>query len=106
MRGSGAQVRALDTLARHRLSDRQSLSELARLFPATGSVEVQRAIAAVFIRADYQAIAKPEVARVLSQNRLKSPGRRGHHRHPDSPPSGALSRTGPVRTCGPSVNRH
>jgi hypothetical protein len=73
MRGSGAQVRALDTLARHRLSDRQSLSELARLFPATGSVEVQRAIAAVLIRADYQAIAKPEVARLLSQNRLKSP---------------------------------
>ena len=34
MRGSGAQVRALDTLARHRLSDRQSLDELARLFPA------------------------------------------------------------------------
>ena len=73
MTGSGAQVRALDTLARHRLSDRQSLDELARYFPTAGSVDVQRAIAAVFIRADYQAIAKPEVARVLSQNRLKSP---------------------------------
>jgi hypothetical protein len=73
MTGSGAQVRALDTLARHRLSDRQSLDELARYFPAAGSVDVQRAIAAVFIRADYQAIAKPEVARVLSQYRLKSP---------------------------------
>jgi len=70
---SGAQVRALDTLARHRLSDRQSLNELARLFPAAGSVDVQRAIAAVFIRADDQAIAKPEIARVLSQYRLKSP---------------------------------
>jgi hypothetical protein len=73
MRGSGAQVRALDTLSRHRLSDRESLSELARLFPATASVDVQRAIAAVLIRADYQAIPKPEVARLLSQNRLKSP---------------------------------
>ena len=73
MTGSGAQVRALDTLARHRLSDRQSLNELARLFPAAGSVDVQRAIAAVFIRADDQAIAKPEVVRVLSQYRLKSP---------------------------------
>jgi hypothetical protein len=73
MTGSGAQVRALDTRARHRLSDRQSLNELARLFPAPRSVDVQRAIAAVFIRADYQAIAKPEVARVLSQYRLKSP---------------------------------
>jgi hypothetical protein len=73
MPGSGAQVRALDTLARHRLSDRQSLNELARLFPTASSVDVQRAIAAVLIRADYQSIAKPEVARVLSQNRRKSP---------------------------------
>jgi len=73
MNGSGAQVRALDTLARHRLSDPQSLDELARLFPAAGSVDVQRAIAAVFIRADDRAIAKVEVARVLSRHRLKSP---------------------------------
>ncbi len=73
MTGSGAQVRALETLARHRLSDRQCLDELARLYPATESVEVQRAIAAVFIRADYGAFAKDEVARVLSQHRLKSP---------------------------------
>jgi hypothetical protein len=73
MGGSGAQVRALDTLARHRLSDRHVLDELARLFPAAGSVDVQRAIAAVFIRADDAAIAKPEFARVLSQYRLKSP---------------------------------
>ena len=73
MTGSGAQVRALDTLARHRLSDRQTLDELARLFPAAESVDVQRAIAAVFIRADYQSLPKPEMVRVLSQSRLKSP---------------------------------
>jgi hypothetical protein len=73
MTRSGAQVRALDTLARHRLSDRQSLDELARLFPVAGSVDVQRAIAAVFIRADYQAVSRLEVARVLRQHRLKSP---------------------------------
>jgi RES domain-containing protein len=73
MPGSGAQVRALDTLARHRLSDGQSLNELARLFPAAASVDVQRAIASVLIRADYQAIAKPEFVRALSQNRRKSP---------------------------------
>ena len=72
MTGSGAQVRALDTLARHHLSDRQSLNELAILFPMAGSVDVQRAIAAVLIRADDKAIAKPEVARMLSQYRLKS----------------------------------
>jgi hypothetical protein len=73
MTGSGAQVRALDTLARHRVSDTKSLSELAHLFPLAGSVDVQRAIAAVLIRADDRAIAKPEVARLLSQYRLKSP---------------------------------
>ena len=73
MTASGAQVRALDTLARHRLSDRQSLDELAGLFSVAGSVGVQRAIASVLIRADDSAIAKPEVARVLSRHRLKSP---------------------------------
>ena len=73
MPGSGAQVRALETLARHRLSDSQSLNELARLFPSATSVDVQRAIAAVLIRADYESIAKPEFVRVLSQNRRKSP---------------------------------
>ena len=74
MTGSGAQVRALDTLARHRLSDRQSLDELARLFPVAESVDVQRAIAAVFIRSDYQSLPKPEMVRVLSRSRLKSQG--------------------------------
>jgi len=73
MPASGAQIRALDTLARHRLSDGPSLTELTRLFPAAPSVDLQRAIAAVLIRADYQAIAKPEFVRVLSQNRRKSP---------------------------------
>ncbi len=74
MTGSGAQVRALETLARHRLSDRQSLDELARLFPVSRSVDVQRAIAAVFIRSDYRLLPRPEMARALSQSRLKSPG--------------------------------
>jgi hypothetical protein len=72
MTGSGAQVRALDTLARHRLSDRQSLDELALLFPAAESVDVQRAIAAVFIRSDYSLLPKLELIRVMSQSRLKS----------------------------------
>jgi hypothetical protein len=67
------QVRALGTLARHRLSDRQSLDTLAHLFPVSRSVDVQRAIAAVFIRSDYRLLPKPEMVRVLSENRLKSP---------------------------------
>ena len=73
MPGSGAQVRALETLAQHRLSDSQTLNELARLFPSAASVDVQRAIAEVLIRGDYESIAKPEFVRVLSQNRRKSP---------------------------------
>ena len=34
---------------------------------------VQRAIAGVLIRADYQTLARPELARALRQHRLKSP---------------------------------
>jgi hypothetical protein len=73
MNGSDAQVRALDTLARYRLSDRESLEELTRLFPLAKSVNVQRAIAGILIRSDYRTIAGPELARALRQHRLKSP---------------------------------
>jgi hypothetical protein len=73
MNGSDAQVRALDTLASHHLSDRESLEQLTRLFPLARSVNVQRAIARTLIRSDYQVIAKPELARALRQQRLKSP---------------------------------
>ncbi|MBK9605721.1 MAG: hypothetical protein IPO58_04575 [Betaproteobacteria bacterium] len=70
---SDAQVRALDTLALHYVADRESLDQLLRLFPVARSVMVQRAIAGVLIRSDYQAIARPELVRVLRQYRLKSP---------------------------------
>jgi hypothetical protein len=73
MNGSDAQVRALDTLARYHLSDRESLVELTRLFPVAKSVNVQRAIAGILIRSDYQAIATPELVQTLRQSRLKSP---------------------------------
>jgi hypothetical protein len=73
MAGSDAQVRALDTLARHQLSDRESLDELTRLFPLAKTVDVQRAIAGILIRSDYAAIAKPELLRALRQHRLRSP---------------------------------
>ena len=56
-----------------RLSDRESLNELARLFPLAKSVNVQRAIAGILIRADYPSLARPEFARALRQHRLKSP---------------------------------
>jgi hypothetical protein len=73
MTGLGPQVRAPDALAHHRLSDRQSLDERARFFPTAESVDVQWAIAAAFIRSDYQLLSEPEFGRVLSQCRLKSP---------------------------------
>jgi hypothetical protein len=67
------QVRALDALARQHLDDRQSLDALADLFPHAKSLDVQRAIASVLIRADYQALARSDVLRVLTRYRMKSP---------------------------------
>jgi hypothetical protein len=37
------------------------------------SLDVQRAIASVLIRADYQALARSDVLRVLTRYRMKSP---------------------------------
>ena len=47
MPDSDTQVRALNTLAHHRLTDREILEELTRLFPLARSINVQRAIAGV-----------------------------------------------------------
>ncbi len=73
MTGAAAQVRALETLARQRLADPQSLQEIARLFPQARSLEVQRAIAGILIRSNYQVLERGELARSLRQHRLKSP---------------------------------
>ena len=51
MTSGASQVRALDTIAAMRIADRESLATLALLFPRTKSIEVQRAIAGVLIRA-------------------------------------------------------
>jgi hypothetical protein len=72
MKGSGAQVRALETLARLHITDREIIGELASLFAHTASLPVQRAIAEVFIRADAHAIATPQLVAVLRQHRIKS----------------------------------
>jgi hypothetical protein len=74
MSGTDAQVRALETLARHQLSDPESLEELARFFPVAGSASVQTAIAGILIRSDYPSSARPELAQTLRQHRLKSQG--------------------------------
>ena len=73
MNGSDAQVRALQALGEHRLSDRASLDELTRLFPVADSLNVQTAIAGVLIRADYSSIDRAEVAQTLRESRRKSP---------------------------------
>jgi hypothetical protein len=74
MNGSNAQVRALDTLADQHLSDPESLEELTRLFPFAKSVDVQRAIAGILIRSDFQAIVTPALVRTVRESRLKSSG--------------------------------
>ena len=73
MSASGAQIRALDTLANYHLADPQSLAELARLFPLAKSLGLQRAIAGILIRSDFRAIAIPDFVKTLRQSRLKSP---------------------------------
>jgi hypothetical protein len=73
MTSPAAQVRALETLAKQRLADPQSLQAIARLFSQARSLEVQRAIAGILIRSDYKQLGTTELARSLSQHRLKSP---------------------------------
>jgi hypothetical protein len=73
MPASDAQVRALETLSQQRLADPESLREIARLFPAARSVQVQRAIASVLIRSDHRVLGQADLARSLKQYRLKSP---------------------------------
>ena len=73
MSAAGAQVRALESLARQRLADPQSLQEIAGLFAQARSLEVQRAIAGILIRSDTQMLPRADLARSLRQHRLKSP---------------------------------
>ena len=73
MATASAQVRALETLARQRVTDPESLREIARQFQLAKSVDVQRAIAAILIRADHSVLGQADLARSLRQHRLKSP---------------------------------
>jgi hypothetical protein len=71
MEGGVAQVRALQALSSQRLSDRESMAALVRLYPVADSPSVQTAIAAVLLRAEYHAIASPEVVHTLRTRRLE-----------------------------------
>jgi hypothetical protein len=74
MTDAKGQARALDTLAGHRITDRQSLEDLIRLFAQVGSGGVQLAIAGILLRSDYQMIASADLLQLLRQNRRKSSG--------------------------------
>ena len=68
-----AQVRALEALGRHQVSDRGSLDMLIRLFSQTSSWPVQAAIAGILIRADLRPIAGPQLVNTLQRDRRASP---------------------------------
>ena len=73
MEGSEAQVRALDALAQHYLSDGESLDLLAKLYSQTSSWAVQNAIAGILIRSDTRSIASQDFLRTLRERRRKPP---------------------------------
>jgi hypothetical protein len=73
MNGSEAQVRALDALAQHYLSDGESLDMLATLYSQTPSWPVQNAIAGILIRSDTRSIARQDLLHTLRERRRKPP---------------------------------
>jgi hypothetical protein len=72
MKASGAQVRALETLARFHVSDALALDELARLFARSTSLAVQRAIAEIFVRSAGAPPAAQALAELLRRHRRPS----------------------------------
>jgi hypothetical protein len=72
MNAPEAQARALDVLARHYLSDRESVATLKQLFTKTRSWPVQNAIAGVLIRADRKSVSGSDLLPTLREYRLRS----------------------------------
>jgi hypothetical protein len=64
-----AQVRAIESLGRHYLSDREALDMLTDLFAQTPSWDVQNAIAGVLIRADRNSLARTRLLLILLEKR-------------------------------------
>ena len=73
MTAAAAQVRALETLARHQIADPEIFEELSRLYTRASSVAVQRAIAEVFVRSGYRGTGA-SLVNLLKQHRLPSGG--------------------------------
>jgi hypothetical protein len=76
MPASPAQVRALDTLARMHIGDRQVLLELAQSFASARNADVQRAIAEIFIRSDPKAIPRTQLVSAIREHRVRTAGGR------------------------------
>ncbi|MCI4431758.1 MAG: hypothetical protein JHC40_21635 [Burkholderiales bacterium] len=70
MDASEAQVRALEALGRHYVSDDEILEMLAALFSTTPSASVQAAIAGILLRADLPTSSSPTLVQNLHANRL------------------------------------
>jgi len=66
-----AQVRALETLARLNITDRETIDQLAQVFADAKSINVQRAIAEVFLRSDARALPKAELAALVRRHKLR-----------------------------------
>jgi hypothetical protein len=68
---SAAQVRALETLARLHITDREIIDRLAQAFAEAKSISVQRAIAEVFLRSDAKALPRAELAALVRRHKLR-----------------------------------
>ena len=67
-------MRAIDAIARLNISDREVLRELSNVFAQSRSLDVQRALAEVFIRSDPAALPKPDLIGILREHRIKPRG--------------------------------
>lgn len=72
-----AKIRALDTLGRHAISDREILEILAREFAEARTVGEQRALAEVFIRSDPKALPRPQLVAAVRDHRIRAADSRG-----------------------------
>jgi hypothetical protein len=73
MKPSDAQVRALESLGRHYVADREILELLMGLYSQTPSANVQAAIAGILIRADKRAVVNPQWVLTLVKDRRQAP---------------------------------
>ena len=74
---SEAQVRALETLGRHYVSDREVVDTLMQLFSSTPSAPVQNAVAGILLRADRDSVASAQLLQTLREKRHVTRGATG-----------------------------